>query len=184
MIRKSALALALLLALGAAQESPGDPAEGAKPFADPAGEASTPRQERNLRALLAIHNWKMTEAVGVSEDQAAQLFPRFREAFQSRWQLEARRRQLLRLFEKLSDPVSPQSEKLERLLAEWDESEAKLQASQRRLQETVKSVLTPIQQIKYLLFQERFQGDLIRSLTDHQRQRDQGHLDRQRPTGR
>ena len=133
-----------------------------------------PRQERALGGVLTIYIWRMTEAVGLTEEQAAQVFPKIREAFQTRWQSAAKRRRLLLTLQKVIDSVPHRKDGLERLLSQWEENEARLNASQREMLETLKKILTPEQQVKYLLFEEQFQGDLSKILQELRRERLRG----------
>jgi len=184
MIRHGVLAWVFLLGLSAASDGPAGPPEGERSASAPAIEAAVPLHERALRAVLTIHNWKLTEAVGLSEEQAAQLFPRFREAFQIRWQSERRRGHLLRRLEKMVDVAPQEGERLAQLLSQWGENEARLRASQDELQGALKRVLTPMQLVKYLLFQERFQGDLVRVLNEQRGQQPPRRVEQKRATER
>lgn len=134
----------------------------------------TSKRERALGGVLTIYIWKMTEAVGLTEEQAAQIFPKIREAFQIRWQSAAKRRQLLFSLRRAVDTSNQGKEGLEQLLSQWEENEAKLSASQREMLETLKKILTPEQQVKYLLFEEQFQGDLSKILQELRRERGRG----------
>lgn len=143
---------------------------------DASGEAAlesrrlTPSEQRALRRVETIYMWRMTEAVGLNEEQAAQIFPRVREAFQARWPLAARRRQLLVLLRKAVDERS-ESDNLALLLAQWEDNETKLRASRQRMWDALIRVLSTEQLVRCLLFEEQFQGDLVRVLEEHRRNR-------------
>lgn len=149
-------------------------AEGEKAVSDSVRGVFKPAQEKALRGVLTIYIWRMTEAVGLTEEQAAQVFPKIREAFQTRWQSAAKRRQLLFSLRRVVDSSNQGKEGLERLLSQWEENEAKLNASQREMLEALKKILTPEQQVKYLLFEEQFQGDLSKILEELRRERLRG----------
>jgi hypothetical protein len=182
MIRRGTVFSMFLLSLWAATASLAGAPEGEKSFPDLVQETTAPVQERALRGVLTIYIWKMTEAVGLSEEQAAQLFPKIHEAFRARWQSEAKRRQLLRLLERVNAAVPPPRERLDHLLAQWGENEARMHASQEEMQEAVRRVLAPMQQVKFLLFQERFQGDLTQVIADVRREQVQRRLEQQKAT--
>jgi hypothetical protein len=131
-------------------------------------------QEKVLRGVLTIYIWKMTDAVGLTDGQAAQVFPKIRESFQIRWESAAKRRHLLQRLQRAIDSV-PQEEGLTRLLAEWGENEAKLHAAQEEMRGTLKKVLTPKQEAKSLLFEEQFEGDLVRVIAQIRREQAQKH---------
>ena len=173
----AAIVMILALALAAAAASP----EGGRPLPPPDAKAAASPQERGLQGILTIHSWKMTEAVGLSPAQAAQLFPRMRESFQARWQAAAKRKDLIRRLDRVSESAPPRTDRLVELLAEWRENEERLAAAQQAMEEQVRKVLSPMQQVKYLLFQERFQGDLTRLLAEVRR--DQERAAAKRPGG-
>jgi len=175
MMRHGIFMAAALLALSAVTGDLAAAPEGERSFPDLVIQDTGPAQERALRAVLTIHMWKMTEAVRLSEEQAAQLFPKIREAFRTQWQAEGKRRQLLRLLQRVSDSAPPRKERLEQLLAQWGENEEKLHAAQQEMMTAVRRVLTPMQQVKYLLFQEQFQGELTRVIADFRREQAQSH---------
>lgn len=127
-------------------------------------------QEKVLRGVLTIYIWKMTDAVGLTDQQAAKIFPKIREAFQIRWESAAKRRHLLQRLQRAIDSVPQEEEGLKRLLAEWEKNEAKLHAAQEEMREALKRVLTPQQEAKSLLFEEQFEGDLIRVIAKIRKQ--------------
>jgi len=136
--------------------------------APPESRRLTPSEQRVLRRVETIYMWRMTDAVGMTEEQAAQIFPRVREAFQARWPLAARRRHLLVLLRRAVDEPSG-SENLPLLLAEWEDNEMRLRGARQRMWDALMRVLTAEQQVRCLLFEEQFQGDLVRVIEEHRR---------------
>lgn len=146
-----------------------------------AGERKAPRpqsrepqrsyEERVLRGVLTIYIWKMTEAVGLTEEQAAQVFPKIREAFRTRWESAAKRRDLLQLLQRKINALRQKDNGLVPILTEWEENEAKRYGAQQEMREALTRVLTPAQQAKSLLFEERFQGDLVKVIREINRER-------------
>lgn len=158
--------VACLGLLGVLLSTPASASEGEQ--ATPGSRRLTASEYRALRSVETIYMWRMTEAVGMTEEQAAQIFPRVREAFQARWPLAARRRHLLDLLRRAVDePSGP--ENLPLLLAQWEKNEMKLRASRQRMWEALTRVLTFEQQVRCLLFEEQFQGDLVRVIEEHRR---------------
>ena len=134
----------------------------------PGSTVLTPAEQRAMRSVETIYMWKMTEAVGMTEEQAAQIFPRVREAFQARWPLAVRRRHLLvQLRRALDEPTG--TENFPVLLAQWEENETRLRASRQRMWEALTRVLTAQQQVRCVLFEEQFQGDLARVIDEYRR---------------
>jgi hypothetical protein len=136
--------------------------------AAPGAKLLTPSERRALRSVETIYVWKMTDAVGMTEEQAAQIFPRVREAFQARWPLAAQRRHLLVLLRRAVDEPSG-SDNLSLLLAQWEDNEMKLRASRQRMSEALTRVLSVEQQVRCLLFEEQFHGDLARMVEEYRR---------------
>lgn len=129
--------------------------------------------ERLLRGVLTIYVWKMTEAVKLNEEQSARVFPLVRKNFQTRWQLAMKRRHLLELFRRaVAAAPQPESE-LRNLLTRWEENEKELHSAREELRKELTSVLTPEQQAKSLLFEEEFEGELSRVLTQIRRENSQ-----------
>lgn len=135
--------------------------EGAATASGPTA-TSRPQPEKVLESVLAVYIRKMTDAVEVTEEQGALIFPRLQEAFQARWRSAQQRHQLLLLMERANS--SPGTAGVEQLLSQWEENEAKLSAGQRQMLDISRTVLRPEQQVKFLLFEERFQNDLVRSM--------------------
>ena len=62
------------------------------------------------------------------------------------------------------------------LLSQWEENEAKLQTAQKEMREVLNRVLTPDQQAKSLLFEEGFEGDLVRVIAKIRRDQSKRHI--------
>jgi len=164
------LCVCLSLALSSAQVI------GAEESRSRAGEVRKSSQERVLRGVLAIYVWKMTDAVGLTEEQAARVFPTVRKSFETRWQLAAKRRNFLELFRRSIDAAPQQESELKRLLNQWEENEAKLQVAQEEMRQTLTKILSPEQQAKSLLFEQQFEGDLVRLIAEIRREQAQRPL--------
>lgn len=162
--------LGLLFSLCFMGGSTTDAADGSGPRSND-GEIARSPQGSVLRGVLTIYMWKMTEEVGLTEEQAAQVFPRIREAFQARWQSAARRQYLLRFLEREIDSLSKQERALKLFLTQWEDNETQRYAAQQDMRKALTRVLTPEQQAKSLLFEEQFQGDLIRVIREIRRER-------------
>ena len=72
----------------------------------------------------------------------------------------------------MAGPHQPESE-LKNLLARWEENEKELHSAREELRKELTSVLTPEQQAKSLLFEEEFEGELSRVLTQIRRENSQ-----------
>lgn len=142
----------------------------------PPGEGRRVSNERVLRGVLTIYVWKMTDAVKLTHDQAARLFPEIRETFRARWRSAEKRRELLQLFRQAIEAVPADEAALKRLLEQWEENEAGLNAAREHMRKAMARVLTPEQQARSLLFEEEFERDLVRVIADMRRERSQSLL--------
>ena len=140
------------------------------------GTALTPHDERVLGAVLAVYVRRMKGSVGLTEQQEAQIVPEMRAAFHVRWGAAQQRRRLLLLLERANKAAEHGA-----LLAEWADNEARLCASQQEVLQIVKRVLSPEQQLRYVLFDERFLADLARVTDETRRERVRRAFEPQRP---
>lgn len=164
---RAILCLVLLLASSAISAGAADEGKGPHARSD---ELRRSHEEKILRGVLTIYVWKMTDEVGLTDEQAAEVFPKIRDTFRIRWQSAARRQRLLRLLEREIDSLPRQEHALRRLLTQWEENEATRYAAQQEMRQALTRVLTPAQQAKSLFFEEQFQGDLIRVIREIRRE--------------
>ena len=143
----------------------------AQPFAPQA--PGLPGHAEGRRLIETIRIWKMTEVLGLSEDQAAKLFPKLT-------QLEASRREFYRRQRLLRDEIAellrqqPVREvDIKRRLDELERTEADFKGRERAVRSELQSILSLEQQARLTLFEERFETEMRRTIQDL-RQRRQG----------
>ncbi len=136
--------------------------------------------ERLLRGVLTIYIWKMTDAVKLTDKQTAQVFPLVRKNFYARWQLAMKRRNLIQMVRQAVDGAPKQEVELNRLLAQWEQNEERLQAAREGLRKALTKVLTPEQQAKSLLFEEEFEAELSRVMAQIRQENSQRVMDQNR----
>ena len=123
--------------------------------------------------IETIKIWKMTEALDLSEDQAAKFFPKLT-------QLEAARREFQRRQHLLRDELAvllrqrpSRDQDIKARLEELDRTEADFKGRERAVKAELRSILSLEQQARLTLFEERFEAEM-RSTIQDLRQRRQG----------
>jgi predicted nucleic acid-binding Zn-ribbon protein len=125
--------------------------------------------------IETIKIWKMTEALDLSEDQAAKFFPKLT-------QLEAARREFQRRQRLLRDELAVllrqrplRDQEIKARLEELDRTEADFRGRERAVRNEVRTILSLEQQARLALFEERFEAEMRRTIQDL-RIRRQGHF--------
>ena len=142
-----------------------------QPYAPPPPGSLGPGEGRRLIETIRI--WKMTEALNLTEEQAAKLFPKLTQLDASRRDFQ-RRQNLLRgdLAELLKQqPLRDQEVKTK--LEELERADADFRGRERAVKNELRSILSLEQQARLALFEERFDMEMRRTIQDI-RQRRQG----------
>ncbi len=142
-----------------------------QPFAPPAPGSPGPGEGRRLIEMIKI--WKMTEALDLSEDQAAKLFPKLSQLEASRREFQ-RRQRLLR--DELADLLKQRplrDQDVRTRLDELDRTEADFKGRELAIRGEFRLILSLEQQARLALFEERFETEMRRTIQDL-RQRRQG----------
>ncbi len=142
-----------------------------QPFTPPA--PGLPGAGEGRRLIETIKIWKMTEALDLSEDQAARLFPKLSQLEASRREFQ-RRQRLLR--DELADLLKQRplrDHDVRTRLDELDRTEADFKGRELAVRSELRSILSLEQQARLALFEERFETEMRRTIQDL-RQRRQG----------
>ena len=142
-----------------------------QPFTPPAPGSQGPGEGRRLIETIKI--WKMTEALGLSEDQAAKLFPKLTQLEASRREFYRRQRLLREELAALLKQRPLRDEDIKARLDELDRAEADFKGRERAVKAELRSILNLEQQARLTLFEERFEAEMRRTIQDL-RQRRQG----------
>ncbi len=113
-----------------------------------------------------VRIYKLTEALDLSEEQTVRLFPRLREIRKTEQEFHKQR---IETIKKLKDLVKANAEEKEiaKVLNQLHDMQKDRMASQIKEMESLRQLLTPIQQAKFVIFQEDFEReirDLIREI--------------------
>ena len=122
--------------------------------------------------IETIKIWKMTEALNLDEDQAAKLFPKLA-------QLEVSRREFHRRQRLLRDEMAellkqrPLRDEIKARLDQLDRTETDFRGHEQAIRGGLRSILSPEQQVRLALFEDRFETEM-RSVILDLRQRRRG----------
>lgn len=127
-----------------------------------------PGGEKAKEKIETIKMWKMTEALDLSEEQASRLFPAMKQ-FQNR--ADSLRNQMMKFVEDLenalqenedSNKITTIVDKIVSLKNQQSKNEAEFFAKMR-------SILTPAQQAKYILFERDFRRKMMELIHEYQK---------------
>lgn len=141
----------------------------AQPFAPTAPRAPGAPEGRHLIETIKI--WKMTEALNLDEGQAAKLFPKLA-------QLEASRREFYRRQHVLRNELAEllrqrplQDEEIKARLDQLDRAEIDFRGREQAIKGGLRSILSPEQQARLALFEDRFESEMRRVIQDLRQRR-------------
>ena len=99
--------------------------------------------------------WRLTEELNLTEEQAAKIFPKLKKLKELK---EKRKEEKEKEIEKLSELLAKKAkdEEIKNQVALIKENDKKHQKECEKLEEEIFSLLTPVQQAKYLLFHLKF----------------------------
>jgi hypothetical protein len=143
----------------------------AQPYAPAAGVPLDPRE--GTRVIETIKIWKMTEALALSEDQAARLFPKLTQLEASRRDFYHRQRLLRQELAELLRQQPLREGDMKRRLEELDRLEREFRGRERAVRGEIQAILSVEQQARLAVFEERFETEMRRTI-QHLRLRRQG----------
>jgi len=153
---KTVLSILFLIAIISAQSGPGDMG-----FCPP---------EDVVKRVETLKMWKLTEALDLTEEQAAVIFPAMREF---REQQDSTRKRLGYLTDELRDKLISNADSTE-ILGIIDEIlSLKRQENENELEfmNKTRSVLSAEQQAKYILFEQEFRKKMMKIIREMHRGR-------------
>ncbi len=128
------------------------------PFPEDSPEPSTPpdKPEKMKEKVESLRVWKLLETLDLSEEQANSFLPAYREFQKSEENYNQNRRELLDQLQQSLE--SKDQKKISEIVGKLKQN--RLQVEQNRVQflARIDKMLSPEQQAKFLLFQNRFEG--------------------------
>jgi Spy/CpxP family protein refolding chaperone len=118
-----------------------------------------PGGEKSYRMIEAIKIWKLTEILDLNSEQMEEFFPKLRKHEEHRKNTFSERRILLLELRELLGQEKPDTDILTSInkITEFDK---KKRDEEEKLKKEVMEVLSVKQQAKFLLFEERFEGEI------------------------
>lgn len=141
----------------------------AQPVAPHAPKAPGAPEGRHLIETIKI--WKMTEALNLDEGQAAKLFPKLAQLEASRRQFYRRQRMLRNELAELLRQRPLQDEEIKVRLDQLDRAEIDFRGQEQAIKGGLRSILSPEQQARLALFEDRFDSEMRRVIQDLQQRR-------------
>ena len=169
----------LLIATAAAAEQPtadrpgsnpggSQPGEGRQPVIPPRHPGFAPGDPRSFEAIKL---WRMTQALDLSEEQASKIFPKLHQMQKERRQFRQNYRLMVQDLAALVRTPDVKDNFILKKIEEIEKVEQSFREQERKGREEIKAILTPLQQAKLMLFQERFDRDLRAILREMREQR-------------
>ncbi len=117
-------------------------------------------EEKDPREVIEkVRIYKLTEALDLTEEQTMKLFPRLRDFRKREREFQ---RQRVATIDKLRDLIKTNAEEKEivKVLDKLHEMQKNRLALQIKEMENIKELLTPVQQAKFLIFEEDFEREI------------------------
>jgi len=117
--------------------------------------------------LETLRVWKMTKALELTEEQSLKIFPRMNEIEKAREAAGKVRAQAAEELKKMvNSPAGPDREKISEKLAGIEKAESELRSKEEKFREEIKSLLSPVQQAKLVIFLKDFEEDVKRMVAE------------------
>jgi len=140
-----------------------------QPFTPPPPGRPGPGEGRRLIETIKI--WKMTEALNLTEDQAAKLFPKLTQLEASRREFHGRQRLLRDALAELLRQRPLREIEIKTRLEELDRIEIDFKGRERSVMGELRFILSLEQQARLALFEERFEMEMRRTIQDLRQRR-------------
>lgn len=160
--------IGLLLATGAETDNPGKPKR-------PQGMDIELSKEDIPRLVEIIRIWKLVDELELKDNQLVEFLPRFKELNSLRSRYFRDRRNNMTTLTKLLDTKSSEKE-VKSAIEQFKAAEMSFYEKYRELDHALNSGLTVKQQAKFIVFEDKYRGDirdLVKKLQDLSNLRDQ-----------
>jgi uncharacterized membrane protein len=128
------------------------------------GGSSVAREGRRLIETIRI--WKMTEALNLSEEQAARLFPKLSQLEATRREFRQRQHVLRGELAELLRQQPLREAEIKKKLEDLERAEVDFRGRERAMKAELESILSLEQQARLALFVEQFEAELRRTIHD------------------
>jgi Spy/CpxP family protein refolding chaperone len=126
----------------------------------PPGEA-----EEDLRETIEIYMMaRMKRALDLSDEQQQKVIPLVQELSDARQEFNRERRVLLMRLRSLVDDPEATEQEIREVLDRLEEAQGRFRQQETGSQSRIRSLLTPLQQARFIFFQEEFRRDMEQRL--------------------
>ncbi len=147
----------------------------AEDWKDSPSEQDISRVRKKIETLRA---WKLTEFLNLDEQTSARLFPAMREADEGRQRIEAENRKLVHRMAQILKSGDINQAEMAKILDRLQENRREMAQIEERHFKKVRSILSPADTARYILFQIRFQQEIRKRIAqsgrDGRNSRDSG----------
>ena len=163
------LALVAALAAGTAfAQRPPPPHGGPPPEGPPPG---SPEWEEMMDRIATVRIFKLTQALDLDETTAIKLAGYLKDRDAERMELNAQRGRMAREIKEFLDAGAGDDARAKELLTEAVDLETRTHDAERELIEGLDEVLTPSQQLKYILANREFDREIREMIRQHRREK-------------
>lgn len=122
--------------------------------------AQNPGDEKDPREIIEkVRIYKLTEALDLTEEQTTKFFPHLKEMRKTEQEIQKQRLELVQKLRDLIKNNAPEQE-IVNVLNKLQEIHKKRMVAQMKEIEDLRQILTPIQQAKFMIFQENFEREI------------------------
>lgn len=139
-------------------------------YAQPAQGPGGPRDKDPRKMIESMRIWRLSEELNLSEDQLAKVLPKMKAMEETRREYRRRRQGILREIDEILNSGKPSDKEIEDRLAALQRAEEDFNAGNERIRRELAGVLTPEQQGRLVVFEDKFEGE-IRGLLSEYRER-------------
>lgn len=122
--------------------------------------AQEPIDKKDPREIIEkVRIYKLTEALDLTEEQTTKFFPHLKEMRKTEQEFQKQRLELIQKLRDLIKNNAPEQE-IVNVLNKFQEIHKKRMAAQMKEIEDLRQILTPVQQAKFMIFQEDFEREI------------------------
>ncbi len=132
----------------------------------PPGPVRDPRTERVIEALLI---WRLVDELDLTDQQIARIFPRIKALKDLRIELGIRKVMLQRELRALLREQPRNDDLIRAKIADLDALRMRIERQRERILQEIHAVLTVEQRARFIIIQETFEAETIRTLEEVRR---------------
>lgn len=147
----------------------------AQPFGGPEpgfrpGPNEGPMREKVRQRIEMVKIWKLTEAVGLTAQQSERFFPIYNQHQKKMEEIDDRRMNLVNDLGKLLDDPKSSDKEIQQIADKLREIPQQMMSERQKFQEDISPILSVRQQMKLMLFEERFRQQLQETIREIRRE--------------